>query len=360
MNENLKVLLLQKLCNSWQELNKIHFKGRLKKPSFTFEGGDSLVGSFSLPAQIFIHPDVVLYNDWEAVLIPVLKHEMVHQYIFECVDKRDSGHGVLFKKICQQIGAHPMSGIDIARSPLPNEIDHAEVSSEFPSILRKIEKLMNLSRSQNIHEAESAMEKANQLLLKYNLDASSLGKDDNMIRINLGLSTKRTDLATSYIASILCEYYFVDTVFYKAWDEQGFYNFHLAIMGKSHNVKIAEYTFHFLSKLKDQLWVEYLKSEKIKNRRAKREFTHGLFQGFESKLTAQRSKLKNEGLVWKGDPELLKYAKKEFPRTTRRCSSSTSETSKTFRDGQALGKSITVRGAMSRKPNSTNPIRLLN
>jgi hypothetical protein len=46
------------------------------------------------------------------------------------------------------------------------------------SVLRKVQKLMALATSSNKHEAEQAMIKSHQLLLKHNIDVSNIVDDE--------------------------------------------------------------------------------------------------------------------------------------------------------------------------------------
>lgn len=350
LDAKLQIALLQKIANSWQEINHLHFKNSLKRPVFTLDGPSHILGSFQLPGTLYLNLDLVLLNDWKTCVIPTLKHEMAHQYIMERISSVGNGHDKLFRKICLQIGAAPEATGKIRRQADSDELGNnpntsGAAESNVGDIIRKIQKLLNLAQSQNNHEAESAMALANSLLLKFNLDHGLLAQTE-FVRKNISTYLKRTPIEFSLICNILQEFYFVEIVFFKDWDDLGLLSQQCALMGKSVNVQIAEYTFYFLLNACQRYWQDFRKGQEIKIAgRDKRSFTIGLMEGFHQKLSKQQRTHKEQGLVWLGDPELLRFAKSNFPRTARTSYSRQGDAA-VYAAGKAAGATLVVHKGM--------------
>jgi Protein of unknown function (DUF2786) len=347
LSSDLQLALLQKIANSWREINRLYFKDGLKLPVFTFEGPSHMLGSFQLPGTMYLNLDLVLYNDWKTAVIPTLKHEMAHQYIMEKISPVGNGHDQLFRKICAQIGAAASATGNIKR-----QTDTEQTASQSPNnepnvgdVVRKIQKLLNLAQSQNQHEAEAAMTLANSLLLKFNLDHGLLAQTE-FARRNVSTHSKRTPIEFSLICNILQEFYFVEIVFFKDWDELGLQSQQCAIMGKQVNVEIAEYTLHFLMAACERYWQDFRRDKKKTIvGRERRSFVIGLMEGFQQKLSDQRRINQTQGLVWKGDPELIRFAKNHFPRTARTSYSRQGDAS-VYAAGKAAGATLIVHKGM--------------
>jgi hypothetical protein len=124
---------------------------------------------------------------------------------------------------------------------LENENQACEIVES--SIFRKVQKLMALATSSNKNEAEQAMIKSQQLLLKYNIESKYIdGEDDEKIFLKRIMKQKKENAKMRSIATIL-ETFFVNVVYSRAGDF-----IYLEILGNAVNIEIAEYVAEVLHK----------------------------------------------------------------------------------------------------------------
>lgn len=326
----ISMALLLRIRNSWHEINKTYFRQAMKAPILTLVGPPTALGSYCA-GTLYINPKLALWGSWAEDVIPTLKHEMAHQYLFEVLNRPSEGHGRLFRQVCQRLGIpSEASGI------LPTEAKVSLSSESDPTsqILRRIEKLLNLAQSDNLHEAEAAMAKANELLLRYNLDSTHLTGD--FVRKNIATGKKRPPAEVWGATHLITSFYFVEIITFKDWDKDGCYTQHLAFLGRSANVTIAEYVFHYLVPLAKRLW------EESKNPGDSRQaFMWGIFDGLQSKLKEQQKANQKRGLIWKGDAELIAFSRRCFPHV-RTGKSYARTSSESYGRGKSLGKTITI------------------
>ena len=100
-------LLSRVLSGSWEELNQAHFQGQLKPPAIEIRPLGSQLGRWERQLrQIVLSENLVLEQRW-GVVLEVLKHEMVHQFVHEvlgCLD--EPPHGPSFRAECARRGVH--------------------------------------------------------------------------------------------------------------------------------------------------------------------------------------------------------------------------------------------------------------
>lgn len=108
------------------------------------------------------------------------------------------------------------------------------------SILRKVKKLLALSKSPNEHEAALAAARAHELLLKYNLTLEEVGHaEEDVTRISAGCSYKRPPSWLVQLFVVVCQ------TFYCAPQRGG--SGELLILGGKVDVEVAKFTFGYLS-----------------------------------------------------------------------------------------------------------------
>lgn len=205
-----------------------------------------------------------------------IRHELAHYITFINYGITENAHGSEFRSFCKRMGW----GKQIQKSTaclddgalLPNVEDH--------SLLRKIQKLMALGSSSNKNEAQQAMIKSQQLLLKHNIDWKSFDdEDDEKIILKRIMKQTKRNAKMRAIAKIL-ETFFVNTVF----NRQENYTY-LEIIGSAMNVEIAEYVANILQDKLETLWGEAKKKQRnLKGVIAKNSFFLGLAQGYCSKV----------------------------------------------------------------------------
>jgi hypothetical protein len=192
---------------------------------------------------------------WDAVL-NVLKHEMAHQLVAEVLDGAP-GHGADFKRACEILGLPAQfrkASSTIADGETAEPDRHLSASAR---ILIKIRKLLALADSTNEHEALLAMQKARQLLDRYNLNGE-LNEDNNSApysNLLINLKRKRVECYHRAICSLLLDYFHAEIVITPLYDAHDLTTYKcIDIMGKSGNVKIAGYVYHFLMDRLPALW----------------------------------------------------------------------------------------------------------
>lgn len=213
-------------------------------------------------------------------LLSVIRHELAHYIAYIEYGTGIQPHGPEFKTLCQKMGW----GEEVYRATTClDEGDQVTQVHENP-IFRKVQKLMALSESSNSHEAELALVKSQELLIKHNLDMKFAYKEHEEEKIVLKrvLKEKRETAKMRCIGKIL-ETFLVQTVFNRT--ATGTY---LEILGDAVNVEIGEYVAAFLDAELPKYWEEVRKKGKVKGTIAKNSFFLGLAYGYCEKIKALR------------------------------------------------------------------------
>lgn len=180
-------------------------------------------------------------------------------------------------------------------------------------LIEKIQKLISLSDSPNENEAKAAMAKAQELMLKHNIDMRFVEDHDSEYINELSETFKREHPSMKFINSIIEKYFFVRVV--KSNRREGkFFNY----IGEKQNVQTALHTVNFLKATFDRLWKEY-KTETGAARGSKSSFIYGLHKGFCEKMDEQRMEAEQRyDLVLVDDPKATEKMNEIFPRLSRR------------------------------------------
>lgn len=206
----------------------------------------------------------------------LIRHELAHYLTFINHGETTQPHGPEFKTFCQQMGW----GEEVSKASFCLE-EGSATELEENSVLRKVKKLMALTSSNNKNEAEQAMIKSQQLLLKHNLESKYIdGEEEEKICVKRLLKQKRENAKMRSIARIL-ETFFVSVVYVRGGD-----SIYLEILGSSVNLEIAEYVANFLSQEMDNLWDEARRYMPLKGAVAKNSFFLGLAKGYCNKIQA--------------------------------------------------------------------------
>lgn len=263
-------------------------------------------------------------------LYDIIRHELAHYLVFIQQGQVQS-HGSEFKTLCISLGWG--QSVFQATCCLEKEENPIEASG----ILRKVQKLMALSQSGNPNEAELAMLKAQELLLKHNMDASYIESDEDKVVLKRILQQKKEDGKMRAIARIL-ETFFVSVVYRKA---SGFVC--LEILGDPTNVEIAEYVAGYLTTELDTLW----KNTQLKGLIAKNSFFHGLAKGYCTKIDALKRGYDIHALMVI-EKKLTEAKSLVYPKLTQ-SKSSRSHCPGSSALGEAAGKNLTINPALKNK-----------
>src|SRR5262249_7846916 len=146
---------------------------------------------------------LVLGHPW-GVVVEVLKHEMAHQYVHEVLGKRDeSAHGPAFRDLCEKLG------IDAGAAGVPSA---AGTTADDERVLGRIARLLALAESANVHEAQAAMNAAQRLMLKHNLESVADHRRPGYGFRHLGKPTGRVGEADRLLGAILGKHFFVEVI----------------------------------------------------------------------------------------------------------------------------------------------------
>lgn len=240
-----------------------------------FEGKEW--GHFNAPyLQIGLNRKLI-YLAKDSVVRDIIKHELAH-YLTYIIYKDVKPHGAEFHSVCEQFGFPK----EVAEATLNIEEGNLSKEGDLQSerVLEKVKKLLSLAQSSNAHEAELATVKANDLLLRHNLDY--VKNSDEPIYMDRLLMRKRKDTKLSAIYSIL-KHFIVKPVI-----SQGKDSCCLEVSGTLTNVKLAGYVANFLDKELDHLWEEVRREHNLKGIQAKNSFFYGVAEGFDQKMQLQK------------------------------------------------------------------------
>jgi hypothetical protein len=167
----------------------------------------------------------------EEDLYQVIRHELAHYLTFIEYGNGLLPHGPEFKACCARFGW----GDSVSKASICLETKEAFAIQEKGAIFRKIQKLMALGAASSENEAQAAIIKSQQLLLKHNIEAKYLEDEGEAFFLKRIMKEKKKTAKMCAIGRIL-ETFFVSIVYHRATD--GTY---LEILGSKMSVEIAEY-----------------------------------------------------------------------------------------------------------------------
>jgi len=325
----LEAALVRELRAAWRQVNETYFGGRLVAPTLELVTHRTSLGRW-LPATraLEISRPLVLEHPWGAVL-EVLKHEMAHQYVHEVLgETTQTPHGKAFREACHRLG------VDGGASGVPAAGD------ADAKVVDRITRLLALAESPNRHEAEAAMNAAQRLMLKHNLEQAPVLRDYGFAQ--LGRPTGRVSEHERLVAMILGKHFFVEVIWVPVYrPREGKRASALEICGTRGNLAIAEYIHGFLHETAARLWRDHKRARGISSDRERRAYLAGVMMGFADKLTKQDAQSRREGLVWVRDGNLRDYYRRRHPyvRSVRHAGQRRTDA---WAHGRAAGRNIVL------------------
>ncbi len=213
--------------------------------------------------ELGFHQSVMYYS--KELLTNLIRHEIAHYLTFIKYREGFYPHGPEFKSICKELnwGKEVYEATTfLEETPLV----------EKSSIARKIEKLISLGSSSNLHESSLAILKSRELLLKHNI-SESFSTEGEIILKRL-FKQKKMNAKIQSCGHIL-KTFFVSTVYSYSRD-----HLYLEIIGTAVNIEIAEYIANILDVELDRLWG----SSGLKGISAKNSFFDGIAKGYCQKI----------------------------------------------------------------------------
>ncbi len=242
----------------------------------------------------------LMYTAKDRVIKNLLRHELAHYFTFirhpgpgiDC-----TAHGAEFKATCIAYGLAPEIGLATMEVRAENDAIEGELRNE--EVIARFRKLMSLSASDNEHEAALAILRANELMVKHNLDAVAVeqGAGDIEYCVKLVIPCKRKNPRVTAIGEILREF-----LVYPVHAAEG-----LEVTGTRENVEHAEYIAAYLDRELAAAWRK-ARDESPRRSLKQKAFMIALAQSFRKKLVAATRRLPdrdrkalvvmNEALEW--------------------------------------------------------------
>jgi hypothetical protein len=301
----LEAALVRELARLYEQLNERRFRDKLTPPVIALADTTRRLGQWTRATRTLeLSRHLVFVRPWLEVT-SVLEHEMAHQYVDEVLQIRDeSAHGPTFQRVCAERGIDARAaGVPIA-SAADIAVDRA---------LDKIRKLLALAGSENQHEAEIAMRRAHELMLRHNIEAAA--REQHYEVRHLGTPSLRANTVEADIVGLLGEFFFVEVIRIAIYlPREGRHAHVYEVMGTHANVEMAVHVFQFLLATADRLWRENRGDARVRSGRDRLSYQSGVIRGFREKLLAERKDLRGTGLVWVGDGALHDFYRARYPR----------------------------------------------
>ena len=350
LHDKLKTAWIRQLKEDWKFANFYYFKDSLRLPNLELSASGESLGRWKggCHRRLSISMELINNHTWEYVR-EVLYHEMAHQYVEEILGIRDDvPHGEAFKRVCQERCIDPTATGGI-QSWVERRKSRFTVNTENHQILDKVQKLLALAQSPNEHEAQLAMTKAHEMLLRHNLSLLEAHNTGNYLHKQIG-EMGRKDAAKAMISAILCRFFFVETIWTYGYDQHHDQKGRiLEVYGTPENVEMAEYVYHYLRNVPELLWAEYKEKNNLHGNRHRRTFIYGLLQGFYHKLEGRTLENNSQKLVWKGDPRLKEFYRRRNPRVARTVSRHSRTCQNAYNSGVAQGKTLVIHKGVREK-----------
>ena len=310
----LEAALLREIRTRYDWDNRVRFGGRLVAPVIVLSDATAHLGRWhSATRTLELSRALVMSRPWLEVA-SVLEHEMAHQYVDEVLRVRgETAHGETFRRVCAE------RGIDARAAGAPTAADPAGGDAAGERVLDRIRKLLALAGSANQHEAEIAMRKAHELMLRNNVEVAATRVDRNYEIRHLGDPSRRGTRVESEIACLLSELFFVKVIrvpVYLPREQRSGLVYEIA--GTHANVEMASHVWAFLLATAERLWAENRHDVRVRSGRDRLIYQSGVIGGFRDKLLAERTGLRETGLVWVGDRDLDRFYRARHPHITTR------------------------------------------
>ncbi|MFM8316144.1 MAG: SprT-like domain-containing protein [Deltaproteobacteria bacterium] len=296
------------------------YKIKLKKPVFEIRPLGNRWGQWDPETRTMTFSERLIETHPWNIVLEILKHEMAHQYVTDIFGS-DESHGPLFKQACDKLGVAFWARKAESELEALIKLGELENNEEESRLLNRVEKLLALATSTNEHEALAAMQKVQQLYVKYNLERVEKNQNVQYLSKIIFTHKKRLERYQYVICSILNEHFFVEVIHSSLYDAKKLSEFKvIEILGTRENVQMAEYVYHFLMNQIEILWKGYQK-ERHKNPRARRSFSLGVATGFRDKLERHSLELdkkeSSKALVARQDKELEVFVRSRYPRLVK-------------------------------------------
>lgn len=299
--------------------------------------------------QIGINKSLMIQIN-EDILKNILRHEIAHFlcYLYFKNDFKD--HGVEFREIFKRYNWDQ----DFSKSKVM--IDNiVPLKEKEKSLLEKVDKLLRLSESTNIHEANLALKKANELITLHNLEflkeRNEQGNYDETYVEQIFFFTKKNALHDGI-------YHVLENLNVYPVFNQGKGGGYLEVIGPKLNVTLATYIAHHLEKSIEQIW-QMTKSENhsLKGIAAKNSFISSFCKEVCDNLKKEKivhnkhstNHTENSNSLILSSKELSLHVERVYPRLRKSHSKASLKDPLASKLGSEQGKSFKIKKGLSDK-----------
>jgi hypothetical protein len=226
----------------------------------------------------------LMFTAKNRVLENLLRHELAHYFTYiahHASGIDDRAHGPQFQSICDAYDLPPE--VRRASSNICAENDAIEGELANEAVIAKFQRLMSLAESDNEHESALAIVRANELMVRHNLDAATATHADAgeiEYCVLLVIPCKRSSPRISAIAEILSEF-----LVYPVQGSRG-----LEVTGTRANVEHAEYVAGYLDRALAAAW-KRAKAASPRRRLRERPFMAAAAASYLEKLQRAKAQL---------------------------------------------------------------------
>jgi hypothetical protein len=284
----------------------------------------------------------LMYEAKGEIIKDILRHELAHYFTHVFYPHHDSPHGKEFHKVCEEFGwGREVSDASIE---LIKENDKIEGDLKTEELLVKVKKLLTLAQSDNPHEAELATLKANQLILKHNLQYVSIDQDEFTLYTDRVYESKTNNAKMQTVYEILKTFFVFPVLNY------GKDSVYLEVSGTLTNVEIANYVATFLDRELENLWERNKLEHKLKGKVAKNSFFQGVSLGYTGKHQAMKNNLEvsEQKALIKIETDLKEKVREFYPRLSSVGSERQSD-HKSLSKGLEAGKNLSIQAGLKGK-----------
>lgn len=354
LSADLEAALLRRLALEWDNLNLALFKGAMRRPVLRLGDTTRRLGQWDAAGRTLELSRLLVLDEPWGYVIEVLKHEMAHQFVGECLAVEEGPHGPTFRSVCERLGIDG-AALGMAGQALATPPSEGPEGAPHDRLVTRVRKLLALAQSANRHEAENAATAAQTLMLRYNLEQDALATRPDFGFVHLGRPSGRIFEHQRRVSVILAEHFFVEAIWVPVYrPREGKRASVLEICGSRPNLEMATHVHEFLHAAGGRLWAAHKRERKIRANKDRRTFLAGVMEGFEAKLDAQKLQRHEEGLVWVPGAKLRGYLRTRHPHV-RRVSSAGNARNEAFADGRRAGGDLVLSQPVSAGPRSSRP-----
>ena len=326
----------------------------LELPILTISKSRKQLGCWSAKERnLSLSHFLISEHPWDLTL-QVLKHEMAHQICSELHGRDDAGHGPLFREACGQLGldaAFHGAGADLGEA-LPLVPPGTAATEPGRKIIDKVRKLLALGDSENEHEAALAMQRACELLDRYQLDFASLAKDQQLVHRTVNTGSQKLTAHRRVICTLLESNFAVRVICSSVYVPLCDCSFKtIELLGPEENVAIAEHCYHFLENRLLVLWQQNRHRFSGGGLRARKSYFLGVLAGFRQQLQGAETSVQppvrdasggSDLPALRSSARLDAFVAWRFPRLSRRRGRSIDMYSDVYSQAVQTGRELTL------------------